>query len=147
MRRTFPVLLALFLFLGTGCARDQRAITTKIVGRVTFNGDPLRDGRIVLRAIEPHSLSTAGVIENGIFTMEAALGPKRVEIVSYRKVPGMMTELNPGEEVPIVRQVIPEQFNRESTLIADIHPNGDRRFSFDLIETRNSSVARHSQVR
>jgi hypothetical protein len=95
---------------------------------VTFDGQPLPEGDILFHAAGNDVASDAGKIQNGQFKFRAKAGPKRVEILAAREVPGSM---NPVMG-PLRENYIPAQYNTATTLTADVKEKGPNQFDYPL---------------
>ncbi len=79
-----PLLLACLLGL-TGCGASGPE-TYSVSGRVTFNAEPLPEGRIIFSPSDGSVAPDAGKIVEGRFEFQAKPGKKRVEIHADREV-------------------------------------------------------------
>lgn len=136
--------LALFFvpLVLTACGGGPTALEFEraaVRGQVTFQGKPLETGLIKFLPDTPMiEGQVAGRpafanIKDGAYSIPAdkgaTVGPNRVEILSYRKT-GKKTQMEDTmveEEV----QFLPERFNVESTLAAEIQA-GENEKNFDL---------------
>jgi hypothetical protein len=98
-----------------------------VSGTVTWEGAPIPHGDIRFFPLDPHITPTAGKIIDGAYAFEARPGEKRVEITSYR----LSGKLTPAGK-PIGEMYIPDRYNANSTLTADVTFDGDNQFNFDL---------------
>ncbi|QDU64172.1 hypothetical protein Pan216_50610 [Planctomycetes bacterium Pan216] len=130
----FQFVLGLILIGATiGCGgRSDRPETFPVKGTVTVNGTPLEKGTIKFRGDPSNTASTGGEVVDGVFAFDATSGEKLVEIVATRAIPGKFVEPNPGEKVQATEQFIPKEYNRESTLRADVQSEPPNEFTFDL---------------
>lgn len=140
--RTICLFLSSFATLGivVGCGGGPEGPSTVLVsGTVNYDGDPLPEGRIILRPAEGEGRSYSGRIENGSFSFESEPGAKRVEITATREVEVDSSELTPEEqeqmepgETTVPEQYIPERYNKKSELTEEVTEGGDNDFTFDL---------------
>jgi hypothetical protein len=107
-----------------GCSRTE---TVKVSGNVTWEGAPIPNGDIMFVATDPHVAAAAGKIEDGAFTFRCKPGTKRVEIRSYR-----LTGKKTSQGLPAGEMFIPERYNFESELSADVTLDGKNKFDFAL---------------
>jgi hypothetical protein len=132
--RLLIVVSLLAMPLGIGCGGTNTGpASVELSGRVTLDGDPLKEGDIFFRAQDGGN-SYAAKIKDGTYQQNVTPGNKRVEITSYRDVPGQFREDNPGEKVPVREMYIPSQFNKETTLELDVP--GDKKkhvHDFELV--------------
>ncbi len=112
-------LLAASAMIFAGCG-PSGPVTHSVSGAVTFDGAPVTDGEIVFRDAAGQEKSYGGPIADGKYSFESSPGKKTVEISAMREVPGKMDTSNPGEEVPLREQYIPEKFNGASELTAEV---------------------------
>src|SRR5437016_5081016 len=75
-RRAQTALLHMVLLLALGCGSG----TCEVTGTVTFDGQPVPHGDIVLNDVEGRLGPDYGKIEDGKFALQAKPGGKRVEI-------------------------------------------------------------------
>jgi hypothetical protein len=114
----------LSILLLVGCSRSE---TVNVSGTVTWESTPIANGDIVFASIDPHIPAAAGKIENGAFHFACKPGEKRVEIRSYR-----LTDKKTPQGKPIGMMYIPERFNSESELKANVTLDGKNDFEFAL---------------
>ena len=107
-----------------GCSRPE---TVEVSGTVTWEGAPIANGDIVFASIDPHMPAAAGKISDGAYTFRCKPGKKRVEISSFR-LSGKKTP----QGRPIGEMYIPNRYNSESELTADVTPDGENKFDFAL---------------
>jgi hypothetical protein len=119
------VLITPFVLGGCGQSGPR---TYEGSGTVTFDGQPLPEGDILFHAAGNDVASDAGKIQNGQFKFRAKAGPKRVEILAAREVPGSM---NPVMG-PLRENYIPAQYNTATTLTADVKEKGPNQFDYPL---------------
>ena len=84
-------------------------------------------GDIVFFSLDPHVPPAAGKIEDGAFTFRTKPGEKRVEIRSFR-LSGKKTP----QGKPIGEMYIPNRYNDNSELKADVTLGGKNKFDFAL---------------
>jgi hypothetical protein len=97
-----------------------------VSGTVTFNGEPLKEGRIVYRLSGAGSSgrSYSGPIADGAYKLESEPGSAVVEITAYREVPGKFDRSN-GDPVPLKEMYIPRKYNAATTLKAEVKPDSN----------------------
>ena len=122
------LLLALTMFLGCGGSKF-----TEVSGNVTFDGQPVNKGSISFLPAEGRGPTAAAVIEQGRFSTRVATGRFKVQILAYRKIGER--HANEGDPstpmVDINEQILPEQYNSETTLTCEIKP-GRQKVDFPL---------------
>jgi hypothetical protein len=104
----------------SGCGGSSGLDTHPVSGNVTFDGQPVQEGRIQFRAVGGDQRAFSGEIKNGLYVLEALAGKASVEIVASRLVPGKFDESNPGEKVPVGEMYIPARYNSQTELTADV---------------------------
>lgn len=103
-----------------------------VSGTVTFDGEPLPEGRIQFRAVEGDQRAFSGKIEQGRYTVETTPGKMAVEIIASRIIPGKFDESNPGEKTPVGEMYIPARYNSATELTAEIPSGGVKQLDFTL---------------
>jgi hypothetical protein len=132
MRRLyFSLALFLALPLAIGCPGGGGLDLQTVTGTVTFDGVPIEDGRIQFRSTEGDQRSFSSVITNGMYEIETATGPMRVEVRASRLIEGKFDESNPDEKVPMGEMYIPAKYNSRSELTTEVPTDGDT-IDFDL---------------
>jgi hypothetical protein len=136
------VLVGTLVFAASGCGGSNRGA---VQGKVTFNGDPLKEGQISFVPLDPKLGPTAGgVIVDGEYQIDASRGPVageyQIQIVASRKTgrktwDGMGDEKAPAHQKNYVEEVvafIPARYNAVSELRATIKAGEVNRYDFDL---------------
>ena len=113
------MLLGTLCLFGCGSGKEGPALYP-VAGEVTLNGTPLPEGDIIFRPADGSGHSYAGKIVDGKFTVEVEAGKKTVEITARQEIPGKTREDNPGEIVTETQQVVPEKYNVNTELTADV---------------------------
>ncbi|HVW03043.1 MAG TPA: hypothetical protein VHB77_21965 [Planctomycetaceae bacterium] len=121
-----PILLA-----AGGCSRQSGPRLYPVTGTVSFDGKPVEEGDIIFSAMDG-SHSAGGKIEGGSYSLEAAAGKYKVQILAMRDIPGEIREDNPGEKIQAREQYIPDQYNGQTTLEANVEPGSKADINFDL---------------
>lgn len=122
-------LLCLLALLSTGCGRGGPK-TYPVSGSVTFGGVAVPKGHIVFTPLDASLAPEAAKIVDGKFSLRARAGKKRVEIIADREV---------GVRDPVMGVVpreayIPAKYNDETILEAEVVPDGENEFVFELEE-------------
>ncbi len=111
------LLLALTMLLGCGGSKFG-----EVSGDVTFEGQPLANGSISFLPADGHGPTAAAVIEQGRYSAHVVPGRFKVQILGYRKIGER--HANEGDPttpmVDISEQILPEQYNSETTLTCEI---------------------------
>jgi hypothetical protein len=151
----FRPCILLLIIVSAGCAaRTKGPVRVAVQGQVTIDGEPLETGLI---KFIPSGVTKGPVavlpIKKGIYKCNPSEGPvqgaHRVEIA-----PGLDEALaglaaNPKAFEKHLRESgntvhtppLPQRYNRQSTLAAEITPGGQRTFDFEL---ENSDTATES---
>ena len=122
-----PLLCCLAALSGCGPGGPK---TVPVSGSVTFAGQPVADGEIAFRSADGATASWAGRIVAGRYEIRSTVGPKRVEIIAVRPKPGAKPKAS-GEGV-INEMYIPDRYNLESELRAEVTTAGPNEFDFTL---------------
>jgi len=126
---TLLTLLATMTILGCG---PSGLDVLPVSGNVTFDGQPIPEGRIQFRALEGDQRAFSGQINNGQYELEALPGKMTVEVTASRIIPGEFDESNPDEKTPIGEMYIPVRYNSETELTAEVPAGGIKRLDFAL---------------
>jgi hypothetical protein len=116
--------------IGCGGAANSGPKLYSVTGKVTFSGEPLKEGDLVVRSVDGKH-GAGSKITDGQFTLKAPAGAFVVEITAMRDVPGEFREENPGEKVAVREQFIPSKYNSETSLKMDIQPQS-KELKFEL---------------
>lgn len=128
------------LLAAVGCGGTDGPTTYPISGTVTLDGKPVETGEILFRSEGVAAATFAGKISAGKYSLSATAGKKRVEISSTQIVPGKQDARGgtPGDPISetntadVYGEIIPEGYNQNSTLTADVTPNGPHQINFAL---------------
>jgi hypothetical protein len=130
-----------------GCGSSNDELPRQAVsGSVTFNGEPLGQGRI---QFEPASadakIAAGGDITGGRFSIARDQGPTPGEYrvtISSSGIQKSGTDTSPGAEpvtkrgavrlAPPAPELIPKEYNAKTTLKAKVEGNGSNTFEFTL---------------
>jgi hypothetical protein len=105
--------------------------TYEVSGEVTFDGQPVAEGRIVFRDAGGSAASWAGEIEDGRYAFPATVGKKRVEITATRQVQTSQDSPS-GQGAFTFESYIPAKYHSQSELTAEVTPEGPNEFNFPL---------------
>ena len=130
--------LALLLLAGCSGTSGRQSLE----GNVTLDGEPLPEGGISFRPLPGTRGPTAGgKISEGKFSVSPGkgtfVGTFRVEITASRKTGRKKLDPIMGDEVDEMVQFIPERYNRQSELRAEVTAEGPNRFDFTLSSQGN----------
>jgi len=125
--------LLCWVLIGAGCGRTSGLDVRTVTGTVTVDGAPLNEGRITLTGLTGDTRGFSARIERGKYRIEAFPGRARVAITALREVPGETVSGGPGSPaIPRREQFIPDRYNANTELEADIPPAGIRGLDFEL---------------
>ena len=132
---TICKLLLLSLALLVACDSGERKSAH---GTITLDGNPLAEGSISLRPEPGTKGPTAGAkITDGTYAVDSKdgtfVGTFRVEISASRKTGRQVLDTLTGMMVDEYEQIIPERYNQESELKAEVTEEGANEFNFELI--------------
>lgn len=114
---------AVLIFMGCGPAGPRKI---KITGIVTLDESPLAEGNVIFIPLDPTLGASGGQIVAGDFTLETYPGPHRVEVYADRKVSRAIRPDDPPELAFVLTSLIPERYNKKSTLTVDVQSPNDR---------------------
>jgi hypothetical protein len=116
-----------------GCGGDGASGVT-VSGTVTLDNAPLETGMITFLPSDGKGASAGATITNGKYRTKIEPGPKKVSIIS-EKVIGQ-TPRDPadptGEQITQTQQIIPPQYNDQTTLTLDVPAGGKNDADFTL---------------
>ena len=126
--------IVLVSLLSAGCGGSTDAPDLfPVTGKVTFDGEPVEEGRIQFRQKEGSHRAFSGQIVKGEYRLEAEPGPMDVQIYASRPVPGKFDTSNPDEDPqPVGEMYIPEKYNSRSELTAEVSASAENNIPFDL---------------
>jgi len=114
-----------------GCA-NANPTTIEVSGLVTWNGEPLPEGDIIFAAADGGPIEDHTKITDGRYQLKVRPGMKRVRITANHdtgKIDAVMGEA-PRE------QYIPERYNAQTTLTAEISVDGKKEWDYTLTASR-----------
>lgn len=126
-------------FVVAGCAfihEDDGKPREAVSGTVTLDGQPLNGGSIVFIQADVDSTDVASAaIENGRFSIPRAVGPitGRHKIRISRVVTSPVNpNAAPGEPSKSARETLPEKYNNQTVLTAEIRHGPPNELVFHL---------------
>lgn len=125
--RTYSLLLATILGCATGCSNEPRLYVVK--GKVALDGQAVPEGDILFASPAGDRGPDAARIKDGMYELKTTEGKKRVEISASKIRPGGARGAG-GEPVP--EEYIPERYNSQSELSAEVQPTAANDIDFDL---------------
>jgi hypothetical protein len=122
--------LTLFASFIAGCSADTEHGT--VTGTVTLDGQPLQNGIIHFVPADGRTATADEPIADGKFSIKVPVGEKKVSI-SAPKVTGKrkMYDTPDSPTVDVVEELLPPQYNRQSTLTLTVKP-GKQEQTYDL---------------
>jgi len=120
---------ALVLLIGCGGSGGRKPIT----GMITFQKQPLDQGRIEFHPDGGEATMAGAVIEKGKYEIPAGKGlmPGTYKVAIYSSTAAPSTDQLPGEP-PVYKERIPAKYNEATTLKAEIKDGGPSQFNFEL---------------
>ncbi len=127
---------AVFLLALAGCGDDNPLGRLPINGEVTLNGAPLKDGVIEFQPVGDEPTSAGGSIVDGKyeFTAEQGLAPGKYHVFITAADPDESAPPieAPGESRKLRPDLIPPEYNIESTLIREVKAGQENKFDFPI---------------
>jgi len=129
----------LFLFLTIGCDRYEGPRRGAVHGKVTLDGDPIKEGSIVFTPTGGNKGSVAGgSIRDGEYAIDEPSGPvvglNKIAISAFKKTGRKIPAPTPGPPGTLVDETVeavPALYNVNSELTRDI-VSGDNVLDFEL---------------
>ena len=132
MKRWIAAVLLVASASVVGCGGGGDGLTLyPVTGTVTFDDQPVSEGRVVFRKKEGDQKAFSGEIKEGKYQLDAEPGKMSVEVVASRPVPGKFDTSN-GTPEPVGEMYIPAKYNEKTTLEAEVKPDGDNEIPFAL---------------
>ncbi len=125
MFRGITLVIAALALVGCNGSTDGRL---QITGEVTYDGQPLPDGYLILQPLSGGSFAGAP-IKKGKFTVGGKRGPKPGKyqiVIEARRETGKMISTDPDfpeQQEPETEQYLPERYNERSELTEDLSPD------------------------
>jgi hypothetical protein len=120
--------LTVLILATTGCGKPGPA-RYKVVGTVKWMGEPVEKGNIIFNPLERETRPEGAKIVDGKYTLRIGAGKTKVQVFASREVPG---KIDRDMNAPVLEHYIPPEFNRQTTLEAEVQPRDDNDVSFDL---------------
>ena len=123
MKRQMSIFLVCLAVCLAGCPRGR---LVEIGGRITLDGVPLENGTIDFRPADGRGPTAGAIVKQGRYSVEVVPGPKKVEILGYKKVGQQhITPNDPSSLlVDVNEQIVPERYNTETELTCKIDSGG-----------------------
>jgi hypothetical protein len=113
------------LFLGCGPSNSRMV---EVSGTVTWKGEPIPDGYILLQPGDGSITEDSGKITNGKYSVPTKPGWKKVQIHASRET----GKIDPVEKRIGREPYIPEEYNARTILKIEVKPGGKNQFDFEL---------------
>ncbi|MDO4627679.1 MAG: hypothetical protein Q4C70_00700 [Planctomycetia bacterium] len=115
LKKGFLILSLLLISFLSGCGGEK---LTTVTGNVSWKGEPVVEGRMEFAPVDGKTASVAGIIENGVYTVNVPPGEKIVRIFAYKKKGTRMIDDGMGNMVPqdLLEQVMPPKMNANSDI-------------------------------
>lgn len=123
------VALLLFLIATLAGCGDSGPKRYDVSGEVTWEGAPLGDGDILLKPTDG-GVPDHGKIVAGKFNFRATAGAKEVSIMATKAAANIDPDMGVAPQVGY----IPPCYNVDTTLNANVDPEGENHFTFTLTE-------------
>lgn len=122
--------------LASGCANEGGPSGQPVAGKVSLDGKPIENGKIVLSHVDGRS-AAAGEIKNGEFHLRssdgAIPGKYRVSIHSEKKTGKTIPHPDiTGSKIEEVVEAVPVEYNVNTKLEAEIKADGENALEFAL---------------
>ena len=88
----------LVLSTTSGCGNSPSVVS----GSVTYNGEPVGNGHIVMQPVDGKGASCGGEIKDGKFSVETTPGKKLVQIIAVKKI--NFGRPSPQEQARLLRE-------------------------------------------
>jgi hypothetical protein len=122
------------MLVSAGC-RDKGPRLYSVSGNVSFNGKPIEMGEITFAPVGGAGRPDSAVISNGNYQVKVTEGSKIIKVSAVSTDPELVgpppPDMPPGGFNP-PREYIPERFNEQSTLTAQVEAKNGQVFDFDL---------------
>ena len=109
--------LVLVAILFAGCSKGRTV--GDVQGRVTVNGEPLKEGAVRFVPVNGDTQATGGIVSDGKFKVEVPVAKQRVEF-SANVVDKEKTPPNATADQIVMKMLVPERYNTRSELTLDV---------------------------
>jgi len=132
MKCWIPAVLLLANASLMGCGGGSDGMTLyPVTGTVTFDSQPIAEGRVVFRKQNGDQKSFSAEIKEGKYEVAAEPGKMSVEVLASRPIPGKF-DMSNGTPEPVGEMYIPEKYNSKTTLEAEVKPEDENEIPFAL---------------
>jgi len=120
--------VGIVIALGSGCtpSNPKPPPMAKVSGKVTLDGDPMKEGEIEFEA--PAQPPRTLKIEGGAFSGEVFSGKNVVRLHMFKEGPPASTD---PDKKPMKLESLPAKYNAKTTLSADVPAAGATDLKFD----------------
>lgn len=129
------LLFSFSLLVLLGCGGSDGPQRYEVSGEVTLQGKPLENGTIEFDPQDDPKIPGGAVIEKGRYTISAEKGlpaGKYVVRIYATDQQGGEVEEAPGESRVLAKELIPAEYNTESTKTVEITADSEREFNFSI---------------
>lgn len=113
-----------------GCSSSAGPKLYPVSGKVTFEGEPVKEGRITFKVGGTAGKGYSAEIKDGAYSAQIEPGKAVVEVTASRLIPGKFDTSN-GTKEPVGEMYIPAKYNSATKLSAEIKPQSND-VPFDL---------------
>ena len=131
-----PAFLTALAAVALGCTGDPRG-RLPVRGAIRLHGAPLEQGSIqFLPTADDQHFATGAMIRDGEYTVPATHGlpPGTYRVlVTSPEPPAAGAPILPGSEnVPVLKDRVPAEYNTGSRVTVEVKAGQDNRFDFDI---------------
>jgi hypothetical protein len=126
--RPLAVCFVIGCALAAGCQKTSDLVD--VVGNVTWKGQPMPSGMVVFKPDDAHQAPIGGKINDGKFALKTKPGKMKVHIEAVRATQNR----DPQTGAFLGEMYVPNRYNRETTLEANVTREGKNTFDFPLKE-------------
>lgn len=138
-KRTTALVIVAIVCIGCGAGDELLKKRASVSGKVTLDGTPVDDGRIVFTPTGTEGSVAGAEIKAGAYSIPReqgpVAGPHKVMITAMRKT-GQQREAPvpapPGQKIDVKVESIPEKYNVQSTLTADLKAGANKDVDFTM---------------
>ena len=97
-----------------------------MTGTVKWQGEPVEKGNIIFDPLDRETRPEGAKIIDGKYELRIGAGKMKVQIFASREIPG---KIDKDMNNPVLEHYIPPEFNRRTTLEAEVLPQDDNNVS------------------
>jgi hypothetical protein len=128
MKLRFTAFALSIALVALGCGKDDKPKTGTVKGKVTLDGSPMTEGKIVFDG-ESGVPAAEFDVKAGEYSGTVIAGKKTIRISAFKTVPGPKGMV--GYEKGIEQNYLPAKYNTASTDIKEVK-EGDNSFDFEV---------------